>query len=179
MHSLTGPVKVNTVSGEVELADLTGDLHLTTVSGKVSGRSICGPVHLNTVSGQVALDESNLSSVDATTVSGRMEYQTAFGAGPYRFNSVSGDVELLVPPETHCSAELHAVSGKLFTKLPATSMRGKTATRPPRSRAVASRYTCTVYQGICRWFPERILEQFFSNLHRSSPFHASGDDLCY
>ena len=122
LHNLTGPVKVNTVSGEVELAELTGDLHLTTVSGKVSGQHIHGPVHLDTVSGQVALDELSLSSVDATTVSGRMEYQTAFGAGPYRFNSVSGDVELLVPPETRCSAELHAISGKLYTKLPATSI---------------------------------------------------------
>jgi hypothetical protein len=122
LRNLSGPVNINTVSGNVELADLTGDLHLTTVSGKVAGRRIQGPVHLNTVSGQVAMDESSLSSVDATTVSGRMEYQTAFGAGPYRFNSVSGDVELSVPPETHCSAELHAVSGKLFTKLPATSI---------------------------------------------------------
>lgn len=122
LRGLNGPVKVNTVSGKVELAELTGDLNLTTVSGKVSGRHIQGPVQLNTVSGQVALDESSLASVDATTVSGRMEYQTAFGAGPYRFNSVSGDVELLVPPETHCSAELHAVSGKLYTKLPATSI---------------------------------------------------------
>ena len=122
LRSLTGPVKVNTVSGEVEMAELTGGLHLTTVSGKVAGKHIQGPVHLNTVSGQVALDESSLSSVDATTVSGRMAYQTAFGAGPYHFNSVSGDVELLVPSETHCSAELHAISGKLFTKLPATSI---------------------------------------------------------
>ena len=122
LHNLTGPVKVDTVSGDVELQELTGELHLTTVSGKVAGKGIHGPIHLNTVSGRVALDESSLSSVDATTVSGRMEYQTAFGAGPYRFNSVSGDVELSVPPETHCSAELHAVSGKLFTKLPATSI---------------------------------------------------------
>jgi len=122
LRSLAGPVKVNTVSGKVELAELTGDLHLTTVSGKVSGKRIRGPVHLNTVSGQVALDESSLSSLVATTVSGRMEYQTAFGAGPYQFNSVSGDVELLVPPETRCSAELRAISGKLFTKLPATSI---------------------------------------------------------
>jgi DUF4097 and DUF4098 domain-containing protein YvlB len=122
LRSLSGPVKVNTVSGEVKLAELTGDLNLTTVSGKVSGKHIQGPVHLNTVSGRVALDESSLSSVDASTVSGRMEYQTAFGVGPYRFNSVSGDVELLVPPETRCSAELHAISGKLFTKLPATSI---------------------------------------------------------
>jgi hypothetical protein len=122
LYNLTGPVKVNTVSGKVDLAELNGDLHLTTVSGKVSGRRIHGPVQLNTVSGQVAMDESSLSSVDATTVSGRMEYQTAFGAGPYHFHSVSGDIELLVPLETRCSAELHAISGKLYTQLPATSI---------------------------------------------------------
>jgi hypothetical protein len=122
LRNLNGPVKVNTVSGKVELAELAGDLNLTTVSGRVSGKGVHGLLHLNTVSGQVALDESNLASVDATTVSGRMAYQTAFGAGPYRFNSVSGDVDLMVPPETRCSAELHAISGKLFTKLPATSI---------------------------------------------------------
>ena len=122
LRSLTGPVKVNTVSGEVELAELTGDLRLNTVSGEVSGKRISGPLHLDTVSGKVSLEESNLSSVEATTVSGEMVYQTAIGAGPYRFNSVSGDVDLLVPPETRCSAELHAISGKLSTKLPATSI---------------------------------------------------------
>jgi hypothetical protein len=122
LRGLNGPVIVNTVSGAVELAELAGDLQLTTVSGKVTGKRISGPVHLNTVSGKVSLEESSLSAVDATTVSGGMVYQTAFGAGPYHFNSVSGDVELVVPPETKCSAELHAVSGKLFSKLPATSI---------------------------------------------------------
>jgi hypothetical protein len=122
LRSLSGPVKVNTVSGEVELAELSGSLHLTTVSGKVSGKRISGPLHLNTVSGKITIEESSLSSVDATTVSGGMVYQTAVAEGPYRFNSVSGNVELLVPAETRCSAELHAVSGKLFTKLPATSI---------------------------------------------------------
>jgi DUF4097 and DUF4098 domain-containing protein YvlB len=122
LRNLSGPAKINTVSGDVELVELSADLHLTTVSGKVSGMRITGPVHLNTVSGKISLEESNLSSVDATTVSGKMVYETGFGTGPYRFNSVSGDVELLVPPETRCSAELHAISGKLFTKLPATSI---------------------------------------------------------
>ena len=122
LRSLSGPVKVNTVSGDVELSELAGDLHMTTVSGKIVGRRVSGQVHLNTVSGRVSLEESNLPAVDATTVSGGMVYQTAFGQGPYRFNSVSGDVELRVPAETRCSAEVQAVSGKLFTKLPATSI---------------------------------------------------------
>jgi DUF4097 and DUF4098 domain-containing protein YvlB len=121
LRDLGGPMKVKTVSGEMELVGLTGDLQLNTVSGQVSGRQILGPVHLDTVSGKIALEESSLPSVIASTVSGRMIYQTAFGEGPYRFSSVSGDVELLIPPETQCSAELHAISGKLSSKLPATS----------------------------------------------------------
>jgi DUF4097 and DUF4098 domain-containing protein YvlB len=122
LRNLSGPARINTVSGAVEMADLSGDVHLTTVSGKVDGRRVCGELHLNTVSGKVTLDESSLPAVDATTVSGGMHYQTAIGAGPYRFNSVSGNVELLVPADTKCSAELQAISGKLYTKLPATSI---------------------------------------------------------
>jgi len=121
LHMLTGPVKVDTASGDVELAELTGDLHLNTVSGKVSGKRIHGPIHLGTVSGKVTLEESSLPSVEASTVSGRMVYHTALSEGPYRFNSVSGDVKLLVPSDTRCSAELHAISAKFSTQLPATS----------------------------------------------------------
>jgi len=120
LRNLIGPLSVKTVSGEMELADLTGNLRVNTVSGKISGRRLSGPLHLDTVSGEVALDESSLPSVDATTVSGKMNCQTPLGEGPYRFNSVSGNVELTVPPETRCSAELQAVSGKLTTRLPVT-----------------------------------------------------------
>jgi DUF4097 and DUF4098 domain-containing protein YvlB len=122
LRELAGPVKVNTVSGDVELSDLAGGLNLKTVSGRVSGKRLRGPVQLSTVSGGVALEESSLTSVEASTVSGNMVYQTALGDGPYHFNSVSGDVELLIPPETRCSAELRAISGKLTSQIPATSI---------------------------------------------------------
>jgi DUF4097 and DUF4098 domain-containing protein YvlB len=122
LNDLTGPTRIKSVSGAIELTDLNGDLRLNTVSGKVTGRHVSGALHLDTVSGDITLAESNLPSVEASTVSGRMRYQTPFGLGPYRFNSVSGDVELLVPPETRCAAELHAISGQLSTQLPATSV---------------------------------------------------------
>jgi DUF4097 and DUF4098 domain-containing protein YvlB len=121
LRSLSGQIKVNTVSGDLELVELIGSLNLKTISGKVTGKRIQGSVHLDTVSGKVSLDESNLNFIEASTVSGRMRYQTAFGEGPYRFNSVSGDVAFLVPPETRCSAELRTISGRLSTKIPATS----------------------------------------------------------
>ena len=119
--NLTGPVKAHTVSGRMELAELTGELRLNTVSGKISGRQLNGPLHLDTVSGKVELEKSVLPSAEATTVSGEMDLQTALSEGPYRFNSVSGNVQLQLPAETHCSAELHAISGTISTKLPATS----------------------------------------------------------
>jgi DUF4097 and DUF4098 domain-containing protein YvlB len=121
LHSLGGQVKVNIVSGAVELVEITGSLRLNTVSGKVFGKRIRGPVHLATVSGEVVLEEASLDSIEASTVSGGMRYQTALGAGPYRFNSVSGNVVFVVPPETCCSAEIRSISGKLTTKLPATT----------------------------------------------------------
>lgn len=121
LSELAGPVKVNTVSGDVELSDLAGDLNLKTVSGKVSGKRLRGPVHLGTVSGRVSLEESSLTSVEASTISGNMVYQTALGDGPYQFNSVSGDVELLVPSGTRCSTEIRAISGRFSTKLPTAS----------------------------------------------------------
>jgi hypothetical protein len=121
LRDLTGPARIHTVSGEVELAKLTGSMTINTVSGRISGDHLSGALQLDTVSGAVKLEESSLPSAQATTVSGDLTFQTSLGEGPYRFNSVSGNVRLLLPPETRCDAELHAISGTLSTKLPATS----------------------------------------------------------
>jgi DUF4097 and DUF4098 domain-containing protein YvlB len=121
LRKLSGPVNAKTVSGAIELAELTGEMRINTVSGQISGKSLAGGLHLDTISGRVSFQESSLPSAEATTVSGDMALQTDLGNGPYRFNSVSGNVELKVPPESRCDAELHAISGSLSTKLPATS----------------------------------------------------------
>jgi DUF4097 and DUF4098 domain-containing protein YvlB len=121
LRQLTGPVKVTSVSGSLEMQDISGSMRLHSVSGKITGQHLTGAVNLDTVSGRVELEDSSLSSAEAGTVSGPMGFQTALGAGPYRFNSVSGNVELTVPADTRCSAELHAVSGSIRTQLPGTT----------------------------------------------------------
>jgi len=119
---LHGAIHLNTVSGDVTMTNLTGELQLNSVSGDICGKNVNGSVTVDTVSGEVLLDEADLPSVKATSVSGDVKIETALGEGPYHFNSVSGEVGLKVPQETHCSAELHTLSGSLLVKLPATSM---------------------------------------------------------
>jgi len=122
LRALNGALSLNSVSGDMELTDLTGSLRLNTVSGDITGAHLSGTVSLNTVSGDIELEQSSLSSMDATTVSGDMDLETALGEGPYKFNSVSGDLSFKVPAETRCTAELHSISGDISTKLPATSV---------------------------------------------------------
>ena len=121
VSSLEGVFKLKTISGDAELANLTGPLKLNAVSGDISGSHLTGVLELGTVSGRVHLTESDFPTADASTVSGDLILQTPVSGGPYHFSSVSGSVRLLVPPDTHCNAELNSVSGSIRSSLPATT----------------------------------------------------------
>jgi hypothetical protein len=49
-----------------------------------------------------------------------MRIHTSLAEGPYDFKSVSGQVRLTMPPDTHCTGELHSVSGDLVSAFPIT-----------------------------------------------------------
>lgn len=117
-----GNASFKTVSGDVTVRTLSGALSFDSVSGDITGTQLSGTVSLNTVSGDVEFEHSSLPSVSATTVSGEMELETGLGDGPYKFNSVSGDLILKVPPDTQCTAELHTLSGDLSVRLPVASV---------------------------------------------------------
>lgn len=121
VRALNGSLSFDSVSGDLQLSDLTGNLHLNTVSGDITGTHLSGTVSLNTVSGDFEIEQSSLLSVSATTVSGEMDLETGLGDGPYKFNSVSGDLTLKVPVDTRFTAELHTLSGDLSVKLPIAS----------------------------------------------------------
>lgn len=120
LHDLEGDFNVSTVSGQVTLRDLSGPLKLNTVSGDVDSEHIYGNFHFNTVSGDVRMKESNLPAAEGHTVSGDVSLQTSLAEGPYKVNTVSGDVRLTVPVDTHCTALVHGISGKVHTAFPQT-----------------------------------------------------------
>jgi len=121
VEGFEGEFEFHSVSGEVSLHDLTGPVRIHTVSGAVSAEDLKGALHLETVSGDAELKSGNLPSVEASTVSGKVDLQTPLGQGSYRFRSVSGDVHLRVPPESRCSLELHTLSGEIRTDFPQRS----------------------------------------------------------
>jgi hypothetical protein len=123
VSGLKGVIKLKTVSGDIELASLSGSLKINGVSGDISGSHLEGVLEVGVVSGRVRLLESAFPKADATTVSGDLILQTPLSDGPYVFSSVSGDVRLLVPADTHCKVELNSVSGSIRSSLPATTLR--------------------------------------------------------
>jgi len=113
-----GDVNVNTVSGEITLKTIKGAIRIHSVSGDADGEHLSGTLEANTVSGDVLVKESTLGSIKGKTVSGDMRFSTPLADGPYEFKSVSGDVRMRVPPETHCTGELHSLSGDLVSVFP-------------------------------------------------------------
>jgi hypothetical protein len=120
VQGLEGEFYVNTVSGRVALSDLSGKIKVTSVSGKIVGERLDGPTDFESVSGKVHLIESNLPFATGSSVSGDLLLQTPLGEGPYGFKTVSGDVKLLLPPETGCTIGFSSMSGRLKTSLPTT-----------------------------------------------------------
>lgn len=120
LHGLDGEFQLKTVSGALTLQELSGRLQLKTVSGDITAEGLAGALSLDTVSGQAHFSRSNLPAIDVSSISGDVWAHTPLGDGPYRFKSVSGNVELRVPGDTRCTLEAHRISGRLATDLPGT-----------------------------------------------------------
>ncbi|NJD58283.1 MAG: hypothetical protein C3F13_00975 [Anaerolineales bacterium] len=123
VSELEGAFKLKTISGDIDLVGISGPLKLGAVSGDITGSRLSGVLDLDTVSGRARLTDSSFPSADASTVSGDLLLQTAISEGPYLFSSVSGDVKMIVPPDSRCSVELNSVSGSIRSSLPATAAR--------------------------------------------------------
>ncbi len=118
VRELAGDLDLGSVSGEITVESLDGKLNISTVSGEVSAGQLSGALRLNTVSGSVDIRASRLDEVSITTVSGNVFMQSPLGQGSYHFDSVSGEVRLMVPPETGCELVGNSVSGEAVIYLP-------------------------------------------------------------
>jgi hypothetical protein len=119
LQGLSGALRLDMVSGPIQLQELDGELEVHSVSGDGAGRGLSGRLKLHTVSGNFILAACRLASLEASTVSGDLALETRLSDGPYQVSSVSGALQLRVPPETGCEVEMTTLSGDLSIGLSA------------------------------------------------------------
>lgn len=120
LEGFQGKFDLSTVSGNLAISNLAGELKVNSVSGDVTGLRLSNTLGLKTVSGDVKLGSSQLNKLQAKSVSGDIYTESPFGEGPYNFDTVSGDVRMIVPPETGCEIQMNTFSGNVFVGLSST-----------------------------------------------------------
>lgn len=84
-------LKINTVSADVDIADVHGEIGIVTVSGDIDADAFESDIQMQTVSGDIELQGDDENCVtDLKSVSGDIDTQNL--AGEIRVNSVSGDL---------------------------------------------------------------------------------------
>jgi opacity protein-like surface antigen len=128
-------LRLNTISGNLDLSGLNGTVTAKTISGNVLSTNLSGPLTLRTVSGDVKLSNLGRSPVDATSVSGSVDVSwPATQGADLNLQTISGEVyadsavtfrnlknRTYVGYELHGSlgsggpsVTLHSVSGDVF-----------------------------------------------------------------
>jgi DUF4097 and DUF4098 domain-containing protein YvlB len=130
---VTGSVKAETVNGgitqagaakHVELQSVNGDVDVTKAAGRVKAESVNGGVTLHDASGEL----------EASTVNGRLQVvggsyeraQLESVSGPVRFETVSGQVDVLLAAAIGADFAVSSFSGHISNELgPAAQKQGK------------------------------------------------------
>jgi hypothetical protein len=109
------------VSGDVEVTGLSARVEVNSVSGHVAVRNVHGDVSAHSVSGRATLQGVDGQDVDATTVSGAIEFGgPVHQGGRYAFRSVSGGLTLRVEGALNAHVTLRTVSGSMESDFPVT-----------------------------------------------------------
>ncbi len=134
---VAGPVRLETVSGNLALVSRSANIHANTISGDVgvtgsapgatidahsiSGKlridQVTGNLRAGTTSGAIQLaGENRLQGAQLETTSGDIRFAAALGGdGNYEFHSVSGNVVLSLPGVPAARFDVSSFSGDIDT----------------------------------------------------------------
>ncbi len=116
-----GRVAIETVSGNIAVTNVDGDVRAEAVSGRLDLSNINGDIESESISGHVWVTAAKSRSVRAETVSGSVSYSgTVDPTGTYTFRSNSGRVTLAVPADVGATVSLETFSGNVDSDFPVT-----------------------------------------------------------
>jgi DUF4097 and DUF4098 domain-containing protein YvlB len=90
--------QISSVSGDVHVSGVTGKLNASAVSGDVDIKDVSGTVSASAVSGDVQVEINRLD-----------------GADDMKFNTVSGDVMVMLPSSLDADVDMSSFSGSIKT----------------------------------------------------------------
>jgi DUF4097 and DUF4098 domain-containing protein YvlB len=92
------------------ISSVSGDVKVTGVTGRLNASAVSGDVHITDVSG----------SVSASAVSGdvKVEITRLDGSDDMKFNTVSGDVSVMLPNNLDADVDITSFSGSIKTDFP-------------------------------------------------------------
>jgi DUF4097 and DUF4098 domain-containing protein YvlB len=127
LHTLSGVIEVNSIgddvrassaSGAIRLSNIKGDVRMNALSGGMYIREPSGRVEAKTASGSLEVAGAN-SDVSAEAASGRISVQGNPGSTAFwELKTVSGIVQLAVPPSANFHLVADAVSGDIRADIP-------------------------------------------------------------
>ena len=86
-------LRLNTISGDLDLGGLNGAVTAKTISGDVLSADLTGPLTLRTVSGDVKISNLGRNPVDATSISGDVDVSwPATQGADLNLKTISGEV---------------------------------------------------------------------------------------
>jgi DUF4097 and DUF4098 domain-containing protein YvlB len=114
-------VKAESVSGNVIVSQVTGDVRASSVSGRVDVTDVSGDLETESVSGRIMMTGVRSRFVRAGSVSGRITYAGTFEPdGTYEYKSHSGGVRLSLPADVGAQVRVETFSGSVDSDFPVT-----------------------------------------------------------
>lgn len=106
-------LRLATITGDLDLADLTGEITAKTVSGDLRFAGLSGAVTARTISGDATVAHRGPRAVNVKTVSGDVKLTTENGAAT-DVASVSGNVDVRWPAAEGADLSLRSVTGEVY-----------------------------------------------------------------
>lgn len=104
-------LELSSISGSIEVKGIQADLKLKTISGNIKTQDAVGDLKLGTVSGDIEMDDTGRASIDASTISGDVEYRKGkLNGGDFSFSSTSGDIDIY-----HAASASYEISGRTLS----------------------------------------------------------------
>ena len=124
-----GRTAIETVSGNILAKNVDGDLRVESVSGRVDISDVNGDIESESISGHIWISNARSKAVKAETVSSSVAFGgTIDPSGTYEFKSNSGRITLGVPADVGATVSLETFSGNVDSDFPVTMGAGSNRT---------------------------------------------------